>query len=385
MDQHHFYGKILLYGLSALVLSRCKIPYEPKLKSSDTNVLVVEGYIDGSAPISLKLSRARKLTAGDTASPTRELHARVVVEDDHQDAYQLTEAGNGVYNMATILSLNSAYQYRVHIFSANGEEYLSDLVAVKTSPPIDTVGWAFKDDGVQLFLNTHDPANATTYYQWSCTETWEFKTPYDSYYEYVASNNTVIPRLVQVNTCWRSDTANLIFLGSSANLSSDVISQMPLALIPQHDPKISVLYSVLVTQYALDITAYNYWLSIANNTQHIGSIFDPQPNETPGNIHCVTNPAELVVGYIGAGNSSANRTFISNGSMPNGWNLPSTCTDTLVPNDPVSLKFFFSGGLYVPITEVVIRPGGPFVYSASIVPCVDCTLKGTNVKPFFWP
>ena len=97
MNQKHFLAKILLCGLSALALSHCKIPYEPKLKSTDTNALVVEGFIDGSSPISFKLSRSRKLTTGDTASPGSELNARVIVEDDHQDAYPLTEAGNGIY------------------------------------------------------------------------------------------------------------------------------------------------------------------------------------------------------------------------------------------------------------------------------------------------
>ena len=383
MNQKHFLAKILLCGLSALALSHCKIPYEPKLKSTDTNALVVEGFIDGSSPISFKLSRSRKLTTGDTASPGSELNARVIVEDDHQDAYPLTEAGNGIYSIASVININSAYQYRLHIFTANGEEYLSDYVAAKVSPAIDSIGRALQNGGAQIFLNTHDPANATRYYRWSCTETWEFNTPFYSSYEYDPSNNTVIPRLVQINTCWRSDTASLIFLGSSANLSSDVISQMPLAFIPQHDPKISVLYSILVTQYALDVNAYNYWLAMANNTQNIGSIFDPQPNETPGNIHCVIHPAELVVGYVSAGNSSVNRTFISNASMPNGWNLPSDCIDTLVPNNPAAFKLFFSV-LYDPVMQVYL-PGGLVFYSASIKPCVDCTLTGTNVKPSFWP
>jgi len=383
MNQQRFLAGIWLCGLSAMVLSHCNIPFEPKLKSTDTNALVVEGFIDGSSPITFKLSRSRKLTAGDTASPIYELNARMAVEDDHQDAYPLTETGNGVYSIAASLSLNSGYQYRVHIFTANGEEYLSDFVAFKTSPAIDSVGWAFQNGGVQVLVNTHDPANNTRYYRWSYSETWEFNSAFYSSYQYDASNNTLIPRLVQINTCWQSDIASLIFLSSSANLSSDVISQKPLVFIPQHDPKLSILYSIQVTQYAMDVTAYNYWLAMANNTQNIGSIFDPQPNETPGNIHCVTHPAELVVGYISAGNSSVTRTFISNSSMPSGWNLPSSCFTNLVPNNPDSIKYYF-GGTYDPVMQVIM-PGGAIFYSASSIPCVDCTLKGTNVKPSFWP
>ncbi len=368
----------------SLAFAHCKVPYVPPLKPTSTNLLVVEGFIDGAAPVSFTLSRTRTLSGGDTAARKYELNAKVLIEDDHQNSYPLTEAGNGIYNSPNILSLNPTYKYRLHIFTANSEEYLSDLVAFKQSPPIDSINWNFKNNGVQLYVSTHDTSNLTKYYRWEYSETWEFHSYYSSYYQYDAANDTVISRVVPIHICWHSDLSNNILLGSSASLANDVIYQMPLTYIEPHDKRISVLYSILVTQYPLDVNGYNYWLAMKNNTENIGSIFDPQPNETAGNIHCVSNPAEFVIGYVNAGNSSIERSYINNNLMPADWNLYPYCFQRIVPNIPDSLKFYFAGG-YTPIDAAGIPSYPPSAYSASEAECVDCTINGTNVKPPFWP
>jgi Domain of unknown function (DUF4249) len=377
-----YFNLLLPCCLSALVLSNCKVPYDPPLKATDTDALIVEGYIDGAAPVTFRLSRSRILSPGDTSSRRYELGAQVSIEDDHQNTYPLTETGNGFYGDTTVLNLDASHQYRIHIFTSGGREYLSDLVSFKQSPAIDTIAWKLKDDGVQTFLNTHDPKNSTIYYRWEYSETWEIHAEYISILRYVPDSNTVVPRSDRVFACWRSDNSTNIYLGSSAKLASDVINEMPLAYIAPHDKKLSVLYSIWVKQYALDLNGYNYWLAIRNNTERVGSIFDPQPNETTGNVHCVTDPAEKVVGYIGAGNSYEKRTFINNRSLPTTWNPTPDCPLRVVPNNPDSIKYYF-GGQYDPIVSIQLAFG--LSYSASYKDCVDCTLSGTNIKPSFWP
>ncbi|HUZ60182.1 MAG TPA: DUF4249 family protein, partial [Hanamia sp.] len=125
MKQKYFSSKILFYFFCIMMLADCKVPYDPTLKSSDTNALVVEGNIDGSVPFVIKLSRSRMLTNGDTAARKYELGAKVIVEDNHQDTYPLTEEGNGIYSSLNTLPLNPSYQYRLHIFTSNKEEYES--------------------------------------------------------------------------------------------------------------------------------------------------------------------------------------------------------------------------------------------------------------------
>lgn len=364
----------LLLGL--LFLVNCRVPYTPPIKSTGTGYLVVEGYIDGAGPTTIRLSHT--IAVSDTAQPAPELNAKVIVEDDHQNGYTLPDRGNGSYSLSS-LNLNSSYRYRVHIFTAAGKEYVSDYVPLKQSPPLDSISWQFKDKGVQIYANTHSPANNIRYYRWEYSETWQFHTYYYSNLKYDSRNVKVVPRTEQVFTCWKTLNSSNIILGSSAKLNNDVIYLQPVKYIPEHDPRISVLYSILVKQYALDTAGYNFWQEMQNNSENIGSIFDKQPSETGGNVHGVKDPSERVIGYIGAGFTSSQRIFISSNSMPPGWYEPDYCPLINVPDVSDSLKFYFNGG-YTPIDEP-----SRGVYSAAYSGCVDCTLSGTNKKPDFWP
>ncbi len=193
----------------------------------------------------------------------------------------------------------------------------------------------------------------------------------------------MVRRTEDVYTCWQTHNSTNILLGSSAKLSDDVINEAPIAYIEPHDKKISVLYSIWVRQYALDINGYNYLEAIRNNTERVGSIFDPQPNQTTGNIRCITDPAEKVIGYVNAGNSVEKRIFIKNSELPPLWNKYPDCPIYDVPDNQDSLLAYFDGG-WEPLQRM-LTPANQVVYPASYKDCVDCTLTGTNIKPSFWP
>ena len=376
--------KIIIGLLMFALLAGCKIPYDPPLKATATNNLVVEGYIDGAAPTTIKLSRTRPLSVGDTAAFRYETGAVVSIEDDHQNQYPLAETANGAYVSFGILSLNPGNQYRVNIVTRDGKAYVSDFVPFKQSPPIDAVSFKLKDNGAQVFVNTHDQNNATKYYRWEYNETWEIHSFYSSNLKYDEPSFSVIPRTEQVRICWRYAKFNTILLASSAKLSSDVVHEMPLVYIQPHDSRLSVLYSILVTQYALDIDAYNYWEAMKSNTENVGSIFDPQPNQTRGNVHNAADASEVIVGYIGAGNSFTTRVFIPNSDLPSDWNPREFCDTYPVLNDKDTLIYYYVNGDLSPISEMILNSGQK-AYLSSTVKCVDCTIFGTNVKPPFWP
>jgi hypothetical protein len=379
------FNKIFFVLLCCLIFLECRRPFEPSLKPSDINSLVVEGYIDGNAPTHITITRARNVSQGDTAARKYELNAGVSVEDDQQNIYPLTEMGNGAYGSVNTLNIDPSHKYRLHILTSDGKEYASDYVPFKSSPPIDSIGWKMTDEGgVQIYVNTHDPSNQTKYYRWDYGETWEFHVSYYSILKYNPPTNTLLPRTDQVYMCWKSDSSTNIFLGSSAKLVSDVIHEAPLAYVPNHDQKLSVLYSIFVRQYALDESGYNYLQAMKSNTENTGSIFDPQPNGTTGNIHCLTDPSEQVSGYICAGNTSVKRVFIYNSAIPGRWNLVPNCPDVEVPNIADSIRYYFTTG-YGPVDQIYSPSGAIIAYNASYVLCVDCTLTGTNVKPSFWP
>ncbi len=376
----------LLAGyLVLLFFAGCKVPYDPPVNSSRDHYLVVEGFINSNeVPTYIKLTRTRNITSHDTASYITETGAHVVIEDDQNNEYPLYETGNGNYSAE--YNLNTSNEYRLHIITKDQKEYLSDFVVCKKSPPIDTIGWKFKDGNVQIFANTHDPGNNTTFYRWNYTETWEFHSQYYSTVVYNRATKKVDDRTVPVYICYDTQNSTNILLGSSAKLKEDVIYQAPLVLIPNHDKRIDVLYSIMVTQYGLDSAAYNYWNAMKSNTENVGSIFDSQPNQTTGNIHCVSNPSEQVIGYIGAGSSQHERIFISNSDMPSDWTLKKSCQEKDVPNIPDSLDFYFGANQYIPyLPDYGLGSPFPIGYFSATSTCVDCTLSGSPDKPSFWP
>jgi hypothetical protein len=380
MNQKYFSWKWMMF-LAVLFLSNCKVPYDPPVKSSKTHFLVVDGFLNANGPTNIKLTRTRNISSGDTAAYINEINASVIIEDDQNNVYPLYETGGGNYSGDYPLSPYGTY--RLHITTSDQKEYRSDFVPCKLSPPIDNLGWKFKDGNVQVFVNTHDPNNHTTFYRWDYTETWEFHSDYYSTLVYDPISEKVIDRTVPVFVCYRTRNSSNIILGSSAKLQQDVIHEGPLEQIPNHDKRISVLYSVFVTQYALDSAGYNYWNAMRGNTETTGSIFDPQPNQTKGNIHCLTDSTERVIGYVGAGSTQQQRLFISNSEMPPGWNQGGNCTEIDVPAD--SVKFYLAGTSYIPYAT---DPPGAFIpkgYFSASATCVDCTLTGSPVKPTFWP
>ena len=375
----------LFYFLLVLFSAGCKEKYELPAISPVTGYLVVEGVISpGPEPTVIELSRTSKT---DATQKQFEQGATVQVEGDDNSTQLLSEISAG--NYSATLALNSSRKYRLKINTAGGKEYLSAFVEVKTTPAIDSVSWQRESNGVTLQMNTHDPQNNTRYYRWDYKETWEFHSPYRKYLIYTSSTSIGYWDLISglsdtsIFKCWRSANSNNILLGSSAKLSDDVIYKEPFLFIPAGDRKLSVLYSIYVRQYALTKEAYEFLEKMKKNTEGTGSIFDPQPSQLNGNITCVTDPAEAVIGFVSVSTVTDKRIFIRNNEVP-GWNFINSCTEGKVRNDPDSIDVASGAGL-VP-TDVLETNGFAIVYfGVTSRGCLDCTLSGTNVRPPFWP
>jgi hypothetical protein len=257
---------------------------------------------------------------------------------------------------------------------------VSDFVPVKQTPLIDSVNWEVNADGVELFVNTHDPLNETTYYRWQYVETWEYHAFFDSNIGFRGGQLYFKDSSDQVFRCWSSSTSTEILIGSSAKLNEDVIHHAPITSISRHAEKIIERYSILVTQYALTKEAYEHWQILEKNKRQRGTIFDAQPAQLTENIHCITNPDEPVIGWVSASSIEEKRIFIRNSSVaPWGRGATGVACDVffidpadaaLHLNDPNNAPAYFRQGALA-----ITRPR-----------CVDCRLNGAGqpVKPSFW-
>jgi hypothetical protein len=271
----------------------------------------------------------------------------------------------------------------VRIKTANGKIYLSDLADVKITPPIDSVGYTVKNNGIQIYANAHDDTNNSRYYLYDYAEAWIFNTFFYSGYVSNGSGLSIRTPAQNVSSCFNQTATANIFLNSTAALSQDISYQFPLIFIEGTSERISVKYSILVNQTALTKEAYAFWENLKKSTESLGSIFDVQPSQLVGNIHNIADPTEPVIGYISAGTTQSKRIYINKRDLPSSFitKYPYSCrVDTAnTPSDIATYVVSLTSGT----TPLHPNPNGPgYLYTDKT--CADCTIRGTVQKPAFW-
>jgi hypothetical protein len=378
---------IALCFFAVMILWRCKDPYISPYKAPPTGYLVVEGYISGNTATQFTLSHTIELP-GDSAIPTED-GATVQVEGNDNTVYPLHGQGNGVYSSVDTLLLNQQVQYRLRIGRSNGEQYLSNFVQYKPTPPFDSVSWVNTNGTVQIYANTHDPSNNTRYYQWEYFQTWEYHSSEQSLYMYEQGPPPKIvmrPDSLQIYTCWENGNSTNLLLGNTTKLAQDVVYEAPLVTISPNNVELSILYTILVKQYALTADGYNFLSIMQKNTESLGSIFDVQPSTTVSNIQCLTNSKEQVIGWVSAGTVQQQRIWITRGDVPSNYYYQCQRPDTVLGQDSMTITNDFGySGIYTPI--FFVPPPGLLVgWDANFTGCIDCRFQGgTTVKPSFWP
>jgi hypothetical protein len=375
--------------VALLTLAACREKYVPTLNSSGKGVLVVEGFIAVGPQVQTKiiLSRATDLT---TTAINYETKAKLNIQAETGTIYPLTEISSGNYISAP-LTLTPGSKYRLQITTASGKEYLSDYEAGLTTPLIDSISYAKTSDGsLQVYTNSTISPTQARYYDWKTEETWEFHSQYPSYLKFTFDNTgaingvrSFVSNTITVDnsiyTCWKSENSTKLLLENLDRFSTDKIKQ-PLVLIPPNSVKLSVLYSVNIIQHALSRNAYLFLETMKRNTEQLGTTFDPQPSYLQGNVHATSDPAELVIGYVGATQETTRRVFIDPAKIPGGWPYQSGCTQVVAHNDPVELRGYL---LYYPIGYTSLVKLDSVILSRDT--CVNCLTRGGNIKPSFWP
>ena len=369
--------------LSILFFSlACKKPFIHDGITESPSLLVVEGVINTAGQTTIYLSRTLKLA--DKLKASSEIKAKVQVEGQNNTIFPLTETAAGTYS-APQMNLNPNQQYRLRIKTASGKEYLSDLMTVRTTPAIDSVNWEKTTEGVKIYVNAHDSKNNTKYYQWDYQETWEIRS--SAYSENIYKNGVMVARdqneMLALFTCYVTEKSTGLLIASTAKLSSDVVHRFPLVTIQNRAEKLDVRYSILTKQYAIGQEAFEYLSIMKRNSEQQGSIFDIQPSEINGNIKCISNPNEMVIGFMTISGIMEKRIFINYTQVP-GWNFNMNCGTLTVPNRKDSLDAYFKDGKNLVTISNLGASGKIETYNGSTANCLDCRLKGSSIKPAFW-
>ena len=389
MVKNYGYKIMSFTGLLYCLLSSCISAFEPVGVEDTAGILVVEGLILDKSTTSIHLSRTVKLdqqlpvTSVDVYNATIQLideENNVIAVAEQQIKDNMPVGGTYVFNDA--ISFAPAQKYALDIWIGN-QHYRSAFVSPVHTPEIDEISWALNDDkSIDIRVSTHDPDNQTNYFLWAFEEDWEIRSPLFGNPRYDPQSRTFIEQsLYGPNNrfyCWSSDQSKSLLLGSSDKLSESIISNKKIHQIQPYTTRFSYLYSILVKQYGLDKEAYGYFENLQRNVEESGSLFAPQPSEKAGNIQCLSNPNEPVIGYIAITKETMYRLFINVATLNLGDR--SSCDEGESVDFP-DLYGAYLLGLGIHYAEVPDK-----LYQCVPIRCVDCTQRGgTKNKPDFWP
>ncbi len=378
--------KLIILFIFMLFISDCIQPYEPEIGKYE-NVLVVDGLVSNlPGPYEVKLSRSYPYNA-DTSERVSGATVRVI--DDSGNEYLFTESSRGVYK-----SDSAGFQgqvgkaYKLVITTSDGTEYESDYEPLNKTIDIDSVYYKYEPkaqtdvQGIQIYLDTHDPENSTHYYGWTLDETWEIRVPY-----YTA-------RVPDVTRCYPNHIPKQIFVGSTIDNIRDELQQYPLFYVSNQTNRLRYKYSLMVKQYTLSEMAYLYYKNLAGMNETSGTLFDAAPYSLTGNIKNIHNDEEPVLGIFQVSSVSSKRIIIEKGELPPEFFAPSgyeycemlsvEVTDSI--DDPY-LQFRVDS--VINYENVVIMDtafiGVSFqIRLVSSESCFDCTTAGTNIQPDYW-
>lgn len=383
MDKSIFYRLIFFLAVVPF-LTTCLDEYNPPEITNSETVLVVEGNISDTET-RIRLTQTSNLSEDELIEVN---NARVILENENGGfSVELTPESKGFYGVT--VPLDNADKYRIQI-QTEGNVYASEYLALLPTPTIDSVGWESVDDRFQVHISTRGDENSSRYYLWSFEETWLYRSRLPS--NFIYEDNMVVPRPrdEQINTCWSTEKSTSILIGTTINLSQNVVSKLPLHVIePTQNLKLSNRYSILVKQYAISKEAFEFWDLLKKNSESLGTFFDPQPSQLPTNLTCISNPEKAVIGFVAASQEQQERIFVNRSDLPF-RNIPfatvSFCERDTIANSPQALQDKFASGTNLITFEIINMFSGQVVgYEGVTRSCADCRVfGGTNQEPDFW-
>jgi hypothetical protein len=371
-------GAIIIISSLFILTSGCITKFIPDI-TEKTSLLVVDGMItDQKAIYTIKLSKSQPLAEQSVAKPV--MGAYVTVTDDDGAVYYMNETSQGSYTSdSSLFKGETGRKYTLHIQTAGTDgpihTYESFPMELRPVPAIDSVYWektiikdkdpltGFPVEGCQIYVDSHDNGENCKFYRWNFSETWEFHIPY------------FVPNRV----CWKTENSYNINIKSTSSLSENSISGYPLFFISNTSDRLSVKYSIDVKQYSLSQEEYAYWGKIKDITQNVGSLYDIVPASVNGNMICVDDPQEAVLGYFSVSAESSQRLFVQqyfSGLVNQYLGCPS---DTVFGYGAIQGENSY-------VWVIVDHTLGPPIYRVitNNRDCADCRIRGSSVRPSFW-
>lgn len=397
--------KYITIFILALAAYSCVEPFEPEVGNYESSLVVDGLFTNGMDTSSVILSRSYPYNQREGQPVSG---ATVIIEDDQGQMMTLQENRPGVYqNDPAVFRGEVGRSYRLLLTDPDGQQFESSWELLKPAPPVGKLYFEYKErlqnevgkppiPGLQIYLDSEDPERATRYYRWEFEETYEFHLAHNPIIEVIWGSNPgfgedrveyVVPGPNSGFRCWRQEPSTRIMIASSENLTEDAVVAFPLNYVDGTSSKLYRKYSLLVKQYAISKAYYEHLRKVLEVNETTGSLFDPIPNETLGNIQSTSGENIPVLGYFSAAGVDTTRYFIEYADLPNQIN-PSF--GPFCMPDTIELNFRELYGRTQTAGHVMFDysyniMGEPNGFQLTLPPCARCSASGgTDIEPSFW-
>lgn len=364
--------RIIGFGFILFLVIGCSVEFIPDSEENKEQ-LVVEGMITDQNRISrIRLSRSLPVGKPLVRKPVR--GAVVTITDEKAIISTLKESPTGTYSTDSLSfrgRVGGSYSLSIKL---NNVTYETDFIEMKPVPPVNSLYYEkevitassdtnYVDEGCRIYIDSYDPSGKCLFFRWDYAETWEYRIPY----------------AVKNKVCWVTERSDEILIKNTSLYSQARVSKYPILFISNNGDRLKETYSILVNQYSLNESEYDFWERVQNISQNVGNLYDISPMAIPSNIKCCEDPEETVLGYFSVSAVTQKRLFIKDHffGLPNFFIY--CATDTLagkLPETGLNTDYW------------VIEDYGdelpPFWVITTYKECADCTTRGTSVMPSFW-
>lgn len=399
-----------------IILSACVNPFILNEDEYD-HLLVVEGFVSThlkDSEIRISYSDKFKTTMFEMVSG-----AQVEVLENNSIKHSFAEKEPGLYVPADtnfVADMQSVYSLQIKV---DNKVYKSSDVSIKRSAEISGLdfittdkylaGEKIKYRALDILVTTVEDPDASKYYRYSVDETW-LVTATDSLNqrfrpEFILDNRGWpidvkwnVESNIASTYCWAHSHVRGVYTYSTEGLIRNQLVNVPVFGVSLENIKLLHKYSALIRQYSIPKEAHLFISLMHQFSQNDVALFETQPGFVEGNLKCLSDESEKVIGIFYASDVVEKRIFIRFFDLPTPDRMivlqhamvcPSGVVEipTTEGIDKLPALLYLRDSLlydkgYV-VANVLSQPESELV-QCTYEYCIDCRVMGSNVKPDFW-
>ena len=302
-----------------ILVSSCIDIYEPQIKTNKDFLVFEGGITDEAGPYKVSITHSHVFNSQQQYDP--EINATCEIIDDSGLIESMFELTPGVYyTKDASFTGETGKSYYLHVLTKDGKEFRSKPEKLLPAKPIDSLYVSRKaneyiytdlsgdqstkvDDGYEIYLNVNGHSTQGAYYRFDGTTTLQYSVIYT-----VGIN----PYLT---FCWQNHRLSTdILILETHSMQQDIYDGFPLSFFTKDTSQFKFLtnrygsgipYAISlvgwvsrIKQYCISEDYYLFLERLRNQLSGQDRIFDPAIDQVTGNITCISEPLQAVLGYF---------------------------------------------------------------------------------------